>query len=77
MSKIIMLNGSNKKLLHQCAKYTVRANRLDDRGCINGFLILTKLANRKLALICNNLGIDTSKYTVAPCCGWNGIVLIE
>lgn len=77
MSKVIMLNGTNKKLLHQCANYTVRANRADDNGFTRTFSVLTNLARHKLNLVCSNLNIDKNKYTVAPCCGWNGIVLIE
>lgn len=72
-----MLNGTNKKLLHQCAKYTVMANRADDNGLTRTFLVLTDLAERKLNLVCSNLNIDNNKYAVAPCYGWNGIVLIE
>lgn len=75
MSQVIPVSGSNKKLLHQCAYISYRANRAADKNRWNAFTRLIAQSNRKLLRIAYNLGINTDKFDIKPNELCDGLIL--
>lgn len=71
----ILLEGTNRKLLHQHAFLEYKANIAADKNRWKAYKRYSDLAERKLHRIARNLGINISSLTIAPNMQHDGLVI--
>lgn len=71
----ILLEGVNRKLLHQHAFLEYKANRAADKNKWRTYEKYNYEANRKLNKIARNLGFDIGKIIIAPNMMHDGVII--